>query len=121
MQIPDLSDIPELKPVEPGEYDLTVIKATDIDKNGRKGVLLIINIDDNPEADTIFHNLILPGTMDDEIKSSMMNRMVKEFIVALGLDPAATETEHFNGIQFSALLKLDDYQGRISNKIVRIT
>lgn len=120
MQLPDLSNIPELKPVEPGEYDLRIKKAIDKTSNGRKMIVLAIDIIDHPEAETIFHNLTLPKETDDEDKAAVMNRMVRDFIVAIGLDPASTTTEDFNGIEFTAILKIDTYEERESNKIARI-
>ena len=121
MQIPDLSDVPELRPVEPDEYLVRVNKAMDTKaNNGRLGIQLICDIVDVDDADTLFHNMWLPMEGDDEGKVNTMNRMLKEFIVAVGLDPAACETEDFNGIEFNALLDVEEYEGRKKNVIKRV-
>jgi len=57
--IPNLSDIPDKAPVEAGEYDLriTKVKETKSARTGRYGCQLIINIDGQDNASTIFHTL----------------------------------------------------------------
>ena len=120
MQIPDLSNIPDLKPVEPGEYDIRVKKASDTTSNGRKGIMLVCDIVDVNDADTLFHTIWMPKETEDEGKQNIMYRMVKDFIVAVGLDPSNVATQDFEGLEFSAFLDIDEYEGREKNVIKRI-
>jgi len=111
MQIPDLSNIPELKPVEPGTYTIRIKKAKDTKAStGTQGIMLICDIVDVDDAETLFHTLWI---------SENSLRMTKDFIVALGLDPADTSTEDFEGIEFEALLDIDTFEGRTKNILVR--
>ena len=89
--IPNLSEIPDLAPVAPGEYDLRVIKAqaSHSDKTGRNGVLLICDIIGEDEASNLMHALWFGNDgqykKDDEDKSNLMWRMVKDFLRSVGL------------------------------------
>jgi len=113
--IPNLSDIPDRKPVEGGEYDLRITKAKETKSNrtGRYGCMLIIDIDGEDNADTIFHTLWYGNYKDfkedDDEKSNMMWRMVKDFIRALGLDPEdETDESDLVGLEFTADVGFND-------------
>jgi len=113
--IPNLSEIPDKKPVDGGEYDLriTKVKETKSNRTGRYGCQLIINIDGEDNADTIFHTLWYGNYKDyqgdDEEKNNLMWRMVKDFLRALGLDPEQeTDESDLVGLEFSAELSYND-------------
>lgn len=125
MRIPDLSSIPELRPVPGGEeYDLRISRARDVRNrdNNRDGILLMIEVVGEENVQTIFERIWLPSEQDDEDKKATMWRMIKERITALGLDPADTETKDFEGVEFTAILtEAEDLQGRKINELGRIT
>lgn len=124
MKIPNLSDIPDLGPVEKGEYDLYVRKAKDTKSNNtnREGLLLIIDIQDVENAEPIMHSIWFPNNNDDEDTTGTMWRMIKEFITKIGLDPSdENENSDFEGLSFSAQLDLDTYNGKTRNVITRVT
>ena len=107
--IPSLSEIPDCQPVESGEYDLRITKAkeTKSKNTGRYGCMLMIEVDGEDDADTIFHTLWYGNYKDfqndDEEKNNMMWRMVKDFLRALGLDPEEeTEDSDLVGLEFTA-------------------
>ena len=113
--IPNLSEIPDKKPVDGGEYDLriTKVKETKSNRTGRYGCQLIINIEGEDNADTIFHTLWYGNYKDyqgdDEDKNNLMWRMVKDFLRALGLDPEQeTDESDLVGLEFSAELSYND-------------
>ena len=113
--IPNLSEIPDKKPVDGGEYDLriTKVKETKSNRTGRYGCQLIINIDGEDNADTIFHTLWYGNYKDyqgdDDEKNNLMWRMVKDFLRALGLDPEQeTDESDLVGLEFSAELSYND-------------
>ena len=113
--IPNLSEIPDKKPVEAGEYDLriTKVKETKSKKTGRYGCQLIIEVDGEDNANTIFHTLWYGNykdfQSDDEDKSNMMWRMVKDFLRSLGLDPEnETDESDLVGLEFTAELSYND-------------
>ncbi len=124
MKIPSLKDIPDLAPVEPGEYDLYIRQAKDAKSNdgSREGIMLIIDIQNVDNAETIFDSMWLPNEIDSEETTETMWRMIKERIAALGLDPAEeNENSAFVGISFTALLGIETYKGRTRNVIEKIT
>jgi hypothetical protein len=113
--IPSLSEIPDRAPVEAGEYDLRITKAKETKSNrtGRYGCMLIINIDGEDNAETVFHTLWYGNykdyQKDDEEKNNLMWRMVKDFLRSLGLDPEQeTDETDLVGLEFTAMLTYSD-------------
>ena len=113
--IPNLSEIPDKKPVEAGEYDLriTKVKETKSNRTGRDGCMLIIEVDGEDNADNIFHTLWYGNYKDyqgdDDEKNNTMWRMVKDFLRALGLDPDnETDESDLVGLEFSAEVGFND-------------
>ena len=137
--IPNLADIPDKKPVEAGEYDLRVtkVKETKSNRTGRYGCMMIIEVDGEDTADTIFHTLWYGNYKDfqgdDEDKNNMMWRMVKDFLASLGLDPnEETDESDLVGLEFTADLGYNDGMdtdddgnpikvGQPRNEILRVT
>ena len=116
--IPNLADIPEKKPVDGGEYDLriTKVKETKSQRTGRYGCMLVIEIDGEDNANSIFHTMWYGNykdfQSDDEDKNNMMWRMVKDFLRALGLDPdQETEDSDLVGLEFTADVSYNDGMG----------
>jgi len=113
--IPNLSDIPDKKPVEAGEYDLRIskVKETKSQRTGRYGCQLIIEITNEDNANTIFHTLWYGNFKDyqgdDADKNNLMWRMVKDFLRSLGLDPdQETDDSDLVGLEFTAELSYND-------------
>jgi hypothetical protein len=113
--IPSLSEIPDRAPVEAGEYDLRITKAKETKSNrtGRYGCMLIIDIDGEDNAETLFHTLWYGNykdyQKDDEEKNNLMWRMVKDFLRSLGLDPEQeTDETDLVGLEFTAMLTYND-------------
>lgn len=107
--IPNLSDIPELTPVAPGEYSLRITKAIDkTAQTGRKGLQMIIEIIGEDNAATIFDNLWFPLPSEDPAKQTTMWRMVKDKLAALGLPTDGTiELSDFANLEFTAILDIE--------------
>jgi len=113
--IPNLSDIPDKKPVEGGEYDLRIskVRETKSKNTGRYGCQLIIQIDGEDTASDIFHTLWYGNYKDfqndDKEKNNLMWRMVKEFLRSVGLDPEEeTDEDDLVGLEFTAELGYTD-------------
>ena len=113
--IPNLSKIKDKAPVEPGEYDLRIIKAQDThsDRTGRNGILCIVEIVDEDLANNIMHTMWFGNdgkyTKDDDDKSDTMWRMVKDFLGAIGLNrDGEVELDEFADISFTAEVTYND-------------
>ena len=113
--IPNLSDIPDKKPVEAGEYDLSITRAkeTKSKRTGRYGCQLIIQIEGEDNASNIFHTVWYGNYKDfqgdDTDKSNTMWRMVKDFLRSLGLDPEEeTDESDLVGLEFTADVSYSD-------------
>ena len=122
--IPDLSEIPELDVVAPGEYDLRVFNVKEIEsKNtGRKAIMLSCEIVGEDNALPLFHSIWLPMASDDEDKKQLMLRMIKDFVINVGLPAEGNlEIEDFEDLQFSAFLDIEDNEYGKKNIIKRIS
>jgi len=112
----NLSDIPDMAPVEEGEYDLRIIKAQETKSNrtGRYGTLFVIKIVGEDAASNIMHTCwhgnFKDFQEDDKEKSDGMWRRLKEFIAGIGLDPNDENLEYddFKDIEFTALVTYND-------------
>ncbi len=123
MKLPNLSDIPELKLVEPGEADLIIKKAIEkkSDNTGRSGMMFVCEFTSEDDAEALFHSIWYPMEGDEEYKANTMLRMIKEFVIGIGLDPDDDlEGKDFEGIQFSAMVDIETYEGTDKNVIKRI-
>lgn len=137
--IPNLAEIPDKKPVEAGEYDLRIskVKETKSNRTGRYGCMLIIEIDGEDNADSIFHTIWYGNYKDfqgdDDEKNNMMWRMVKDFLRNLGIDPEEeTDESDLVGLEFTADVGFNDGMdtdddgnpirvGQPRNEILRVT
>lgn len=122
MKIPNLSEIPDLTVVPEGEYDLRIMSVKDKTSNkGRAGTQFVCKILDQENAQNLLHSIWYPAESDDADKKELMWRMVKEFLVSLGVDVTEEfDVEELKGTEFTALLKVDSYGGNERNEIVRI-
>lgn len=109
--ISNLSDIPDLGPVAEGEYDLRVTSAkVKTFDSGTSCINLSCEIVGEDNAETVWHKLWLPKDSDEQSKVTNKLRSIKEFMQAVGLDPAegvSDEAQEFVGIEFTAMLKLE--------------
>ena len=126
--IPDLSDIPELTLANEGEYDLFIRKAKQIQsKNTRRyGIALTCDFVDLDNTFPIVHNLWFGNyedyQEDDEDKSKMMWRMVKEFLKQLDLPTDGIELDELEGKEFTAKVDIEESdEFRAKNVIKKIT
>lgn len=115
MIIPNLADIPDKQPVAGGEYDLRITGAKEKQSanTGRYGCMMMIEIDGEDTAETLFHTLWYGNYKDyqndDDEKSNMMWRMVKDFLRSLGLDPEdETDESDLIGLEFTGDVGFND-------------
>ncbi|MDY6893934.1 MAG: hypothetical protein SVO01_00725 [Thermotogota bacterium] len=113
--IPNLSEIPDKKPVDAGEYDLRIskVKETKSNRTGRYGLMLVIDIDGEDNAESIFHILWYGNYKDfqgdDEDKNNTMWRMVKDFLRSIGVDPEQeNDSDDLVGMEFTAEVGFND-------------
>lgn len=130
-----IDDIPEAQPVPQGEYDVTIQDAEVVPANPESKdpnayhIRLRITIDGTgDETMPIFHYLVGISADCDEDRANTIGRMYKQFVKKFGMDTSGftlrdlifdsfTDISPYLGL--SALVKLDveDYKGRLSNKI----
>jgi len=118
--IPDLNDVPDLAPVEDGEYSVRVISAKEVssDRTGRTGAMLVCQIEGQEAAENLLHKIWFPMEDDDEQKANTMWRMIKETCVGFGLGAdGVDEVSEFVGCEANVKLKSSEYEGRVSNEI----
>lgn len=107
----NLGDVPDLKAIDAGEYELTVTSAKkDKSKSGNDMLSIVFRVNDVPNTLPIFHYMTLPSEDDDpEIRNSKLRR-IKAFYQAFGVDvssPVDVE-EDLPGLTGFALLRFEE-------------
>jgi len=117
-----LPELPELSVLPEGEYDLRVIQANEVTskKTGRTGIMLTLEVIGEETAEEVSHGLWNPMEDDTSRTARMMVEMIKEFVNGVGLDLDSVELEDFMDLEFTALLKVGEYNGKEQNEIARI-
>lgn len=115
----NLADVPPAKTVDPGEYTVRVdkveLKASAKNAACRYANFLLI-IEDDPEAEPVFHALFLPGSDADARTNLNRQRQGKAMYDAFGLD-YESEAEDFIGLTAKAILKTEEYNGQMQNSV----
>ena len=118
----DLDNVPELVAVPEGEYELRIIEASDyVSKtSGQNMIKVVLEIEGEPNAETIYHYITLPQFEDDEKKKNGKLRRIKQFLAAFGIDQQSEYSE-WVGCTGWALLSADpdDRTGMPRNDVKR--
>jgi len=82
-EIPDLAAVPE------GEYELRIVSAEDYSSKstGNLMIRLVFEIQDQPNAESIYFYLGVPNTGDDDRVRNAKLRRIKSFVNAFGINP----------------------------------
>jgi len=125
MNIPDLSEIPDLEPAPEGEYNLKIVscRETTSGNTGREGYKMVIHNQDGDNFLPIFHSIWFPMESDDDSKVATMWRMVKEFLTSIGLPPGDVGPEDIQGMEFTGMIGIrnNDLSGQPENHLIRAT
>lgn len=102
----DLNDIPDPIYVAEGTYHVTVEKAeVKEDKSGNPYYQFVLTIDEEPEAEPIFHTMF-PPREDQEPRLQMLSlRKARAFATAFGLDLGGFDIDDCLGRTASAVVK----------------
>ena len=86
-----MDSVPDAKAAEPGEHALQVTFAEVKTSQRGKGdfISLSFSVTDDPDADNIYHVLMLPNGEDDEKKKRGKLRRIKSFCEAFDFDTSA--------------------------------
>jgi len=137
-----LADVPDQTAVPAGEYHLTFKSAAIVEKNddpSRHNLKVTLTIDGQPNAFPVVTYYSLPNDSDSSDEEVRKLRYLKNFSKALDVDGEtlmnclrsayeafvnqADQASAFSpllGTGFTAILKEEEYNGNISNKIGRI-
>lgn len=123
--VPNLSDVPEIKPVMEGEYDLRITGVQTKMTNGdpAKGKLprpminLTIEVIGEPNADIIFHSLFMPIESDQERTKTKMLGDIKVWAEACSLPLDGLNVHDFMNSEIRAYVIQDEWNGQVRNQI----
>jgi len=124
VQVENLDDDYEDKPVPEGQYDLRITSATSkrTSKGDRDMIVVIIGVDDPefPGAAAVFHNLIMPNAKDEPDTRKLMMKGVARFLNLFDIpfEKDGFNDEDFAGSTASCLLKQEEYDGEVRNVLV---
>ena len=118
----DITKIKDPETVPEGIYDLAITKVMEkkSDQGDLTGLNLIIDVVGYVDAAPVFHHVSLPVEGDDEEKANFKLRFLKKFLEAFDIpfDKKGFDEASLMGAQGKCKLKLDEYQGQVSNKII---
>jgi hypothetical protein len=75
---------------------------------------------DDTMAEDLFHMMNLPGVNTDEKQKARQLRDMRDLVKAAGFEPSNTfRPADYIGCTVKAEVKVDNYEGRISNKVAK--
>jgi hypothetical protein len=114
----NLDEVTDPELLEDDEYELRCVKA--IAKIGKDSGLPYIALqllcDVEPDAETIFHNIILPHSEREERANKFLSRLLKRAVQAFGIDFGADITE-FEGATAWANVGRETNDGQTNNVV----
>jgi len=118
----DLDGLKEPQAVPESTYDLRCDSGEVVEgKGGGKNIRVLISIDGQPDAATIFHYISLPMPSDEEDKRKFKAIMLKRFVYHFKVEHDEAwnfHTEAIAGCTASTFLKTEEYEGKLGNKLV---
>lgn len=118
----DLNNVPDLEAVAEGEYELRIMDAGDhVSKtSGQNMIRLVLEIQGEPNAETVYHYLTLPQPDDDEKRANAKKRRLKEFCAAFGIDQNSDYADWIGLTAWTLVgTEVDDRDGRNRNVVKR--
>ena len=119
IDMPGLEDAKEPVAVPEGKYDLCIIDAKLTEKEGKKSVRLIMEIEGEPEAGNVFHYVGLPAEDDDADKRKTKMLFARRFFNQFNINTdGGFEMEQLVGSRASAAMILqEEYEGDLRNSL----
>jgi len=109
-----LEDAHEPKVAPEAEYELCIINAKMNEKEGSHTIMVVIEIEGEPDFGNVFHYVALPGEDDDNAEFKLL--MAKRFFTQFGIDmDGGVELEQFVGSRAKGRLIQDEYEGQLKN------
>ena len=122
MLIPNLSDVKEPQPVEPGEYDLFIKTVKEVVvSTGRTMLFIDHEIIGEDNAAILSHSISVPMASDPKSNSDKMWLIMKRYVRGIGFDPdQENDPADFEGTTFLAKVgkKFSEYDGCDINTIL---
>ena len=122
LPINDLDEIKEDQIVPEGAYNLIIgdCKEKTDDSGNIKGLMVICEIQGMENAAKVFHNISLPLPGDDSDKINNKMKFIKRFVQLFKIPVKGNRLnpQDFLGKTANAMLKQEEYNGSVSNKIV---
>lgn len=118
----DLDNVPELSAVAEGEYEVRILDAGDhVSKtSGQNMIRLVLEIQGEPDAETIYHYVTLPQFDDDERRKNGKLRRIKEFLSAFGFDKQSDYADWIGATGWALIgSEMDDRTGAPRNNVKR--
>lgn len=121
----NLNNAQEAKAVAAGRYDVTISSAEEkASKAGKPMIRTVLEVDGDHNAQPIFHYIMLPepGQDKEELDRNMigLRRFMKAFKIPI--NPEGIDTDllvmEMPGHSANLELKVEEYEGTVSNKLV---
>ena len=114
-----LGDATEKKVAPEGEYDLCIINAKMNEKEGKHSIMVVIEVEGEPDVANVFNYIGLPGEDDDQAEFKLL--LAKRFFHQFGIEmDNGVELEQFVGSRSRGKLTQSEYpegSGQMKNDL----
>ena len=119
IDMPGLDDAKEAVAVAEGAYDLCIIDAQITEKEGKRSIRTIIEIEGEPDAGNLFHYIGLPHEDDKPEDRKTKNLFARRFFNQFDINvDGGVELEQFVGSRATAAKVVqDEWEGALRNNL----
>jgi len=124
MSLLNLTDLPDVVLLEEGDEAKFTVKSAKVQSSdsGYRWHLLVLEVEDRPDIDAIFHKVWMPNEDDDEAQAVRTKRRIKETLAAFDLADRLAEfddedAEIWVGASAWGIAKQEVYEGQSRNAI----
>jgi len=106
-----MQDVPEVKNAPAGEHQVEIAHAEEkVFNSGRAGLSIRLTILDEPDCESIFHNVMYDMEGDSDSTKRMMILGTKNFVESF--DITSNDPEDYVGKRAWAVTDLEEYEGQ---------
>lgn len=95
----NLNDVPDVEVLDPAEYQVKVegVEVKTSEKSGNSYINMRLVAIDEPNAEPIYHILMLPTAEDDDRTKNNRLRSIRDAFVAFDCDPSDPDPDNLKG------------------------
>lgn len=119
IELTGLDDATEKKVAAEGEYELCIINAKMTEKDGKHSIMVVLEVEGEPDIANVFNYIGLPGEDDDQAEFKLL--LAKRFFSQFSIDMNnGVDLEQFVGSRSLGKLTQEEYpegSGQLKNTL----